>query len=332
MTWGLRALLFTGLYVSFGSNALADPGRATPATGLSARASVHRAPAQKVRLTPAKRPTPVNSKMLALPGIRALPGRARDIREGLHRYRQVRARVRALRKNPAAKVSLVVKLGSFAVDRIDFHVPGGGPKPKILVIGGIHSGSERVGVESALRFAESLAPDSEMLKRFDVTVIPLATPSALVVRARRNFDGADVNRSFGPGKWTGESRAVGGVIAAGGYRMILDLHGAGPQRNGFFVIRGAPDNGFSSRFVKALPRSKLLHKTGAGTTYEYDSRGVVLSSNEGTLKHWGVANGVVRTYTLEAPSRASGKQQVQGMVTLMHSAANELWGDLQASR
>jgi len=155
---------------------------------------------QKTKIGRAKRKAVVNSRILRLPKVRTLPASTAEIKSGLKRYRNVRNRIRELRsamKHQSIQVTTLAKVGSFVVDRLDFSrgtASASTQKLKVLVVGGVHAGSERVGVESALRFAESLGHNRQLLNTFDITVVPLVNPSGLVIRSRRNKSNLDLNR------------------------------------------------------------------------------------------------------------------------------------------
>lgn len=309
------------------SSAWADPGMRGHGTR-AATSTYSRARGQKVRIGSPERAVGIPERAFLLPKIRALPGKKKDIRAGLAQYRRIRGRVRELRqRSEHVSVTPLAKVGSFVIDRLDVRAPrepGQPPKLKVLVVGGVHAGSERVGVESAMRFAERIGDRPDLLGQFDITVVPLANPSALVVRSRRNKDHVDVNRSFKSGHWVAESKAMAELMRGSEFDMVLDLHGAGAQRTGFFVIRSGRDGGLARRFVRALPASQLLDRKGAGKTYALDARGVVTSSNRGTLKQFGKRAGATYSYTFEAPARFSGKTQVEGTVRLAISALESL--------
>src|SRR5690606_21059773 len=141
------------------------------------------------------------------------------------------------------------KTESFILDRIDLRSgAGGAPKPKVLIVGGVHAGSEPVGVEAALRFAESMVKDRSILDHFDITIVPLVNPSGLMrttqtrsksgTPGRYTTRGIDINRSFGKGLWTKESKAMAELMKSERFHVVLDMHGASSQRDGFFAIRG----------------------------------------------------------------------------------------------
>ena len=305
--------------------------------GRSGKAVRNRTPYHAVPIPrPGDRVRLPTKAMARVPFLGKLKASRSTVVAGLKEYRSVRGRVRQLRsKGAEIRVKPLLKTDSFIVDAIEFRGKGGkANKPKILVVGGVHAGSETVGVESALRFSEGLAKAPSLLKYFDITVVPLVNPSSLMrtEQTRSNFGtpgrftngGVDPNRSFSRGAFTKETRAMADLIKTGGYHAVLDLHGAGSHRDGFFIIRGADDGGVASRFTRNADGVALLSKKSAGTTYAYESPGVVTSTNAGTLKQFAVNQGIRYSYTFEAPGSLPAKVQVQGMLQLMHSALRTL--------
>ena len=283
----------------------------------------------------------IPARALRLKYVRSLAGEKSTIVKGLIDYRSVRLRVRELRKSlgDTMKVTPLVKTDSFILDRIDFRGKASegspnAPKRKILIVGGVHSGSEPVGVETALRFAESLVKDASILAHFDITIVPLVNPSGFMrtdktvskagTPGRYTTAGADLNRSFAKGKWTKESKAMADLMNSEQFYAVLDCHGAGPQRDGFFAIRGGEDGGIANRFMQNADGIPLLSAKGAGTGYEFNSPGVVTSSNPGTLKHFALSTGSRYSYTFEAPNGFTAAQQVKGQLSMVQSALRGL--------
>ncbi|MBT8495027.1 MAG: succinylglutamate desuccinylase/aspartoacylase family protein [Deltaproteobacteria bacterium] len=310
--------------------ALALTGLSLPAAAGGPRAKPARAKPQKVQIGKPTRKVVVNQRMMKLRGIRSLPAPRSEVQAGLRRYRAVRHRVRELRQRPGSMMTVkpLAKVGSFVIDRLDFKIPGSAPKPKILIVGGVHAGSERIGVESAMQIAEQLHKHPDILEHFDVTIVPLANPSSLAIRSRRNSSDVDVNRSFAAGKMTPESKAMSKLMKQERFGAVLDLHGAGKFRTGFFFIRGGQDGGLAARTMRVLPKSKLLDNKGAGKVYELDAPGVVTSTNPNTLKHHAIANGAKYAYTVESPKRFSPQVQIAGMVKLSLRAMRNMKGKL----
>jgi len=294
------------------------------AGGLASRAGKKAKP-QAVDIRRPARPKAVNARMMRLGNVSKLPASRGTLTRGLERYRNARQRIRELRPKLGnrATVKPLFRHKGLVVDRIDVRSPGGA-KPKVLIVGGVHAGSERVGVESALQVAELLKKRPDILKRFDVTIVPMVNPTGLAIRERRNSVDVDINRSFAAGKWVPESKAMAQLMKTEKFDAVLDLHGAGKFRNGFFIIRGGDDGGVAKRATASMGSIPLLDAKGAGKTYKLDSPGVVTSSNEGTLKAFAIKTGARYSYTFEAPASLDAKTQVGGMVKLVFSTLDSL--------
>jgi hypothetical protein len=247
-----------------------------------------------------------------------------QLEAGFERYRAVTRRVRgASRASPGAlRVSRAGSAAGLSILRVDLvgDRPVAGRRPRVLIVGGMHAGNETVGVEAATRFIEAAARDGDLRNRFDITVVPLANPTALVLGTRENADQLDANRSFADGQWTAESLAIRDI--GDDFDLVVDLHGAGSRgRNGFFLIRGGEDGGMSARVLSAM-QSGALMDPGGGTAigpYRFDQLGGAVSVNQGTLTSWFSRLGTRHSYTLEAPLRLAPDRQVRGMLKLLRS-------------
>ncbi|MGE0710336.1 MAG: succinylglutamate desuccinylase/aspartoacylase family protein [Planctomycetota bacterium] len=204
-----------------------------------------------------------------------------------------------------------------------------GFRPKVLILGGVHSGTEKTGFEAATRFLELAARDPSIRARFDITVIPLVNPTALVLGTRENAKGIDINRTFVEGKLTPESKVLYDYLRGRRYDLSLDLHTAGdPGRDGFFLIRGKQDGGLGARAMQALPSAALLDapgKPGEARVGPYVLYGVGLSEIEsirGTTMDLLVEAGTPYVYTFEAPTRMDPKVQVDLTLRFLGSALN----------
>jgi hypothetical protein len=281
-----------------------------------------------IRQPKSMRPLRPDQTAAALRGIRALqPEAPAAVTEaGFSNYRAITRRVRgASRAHPGSlRVSRAGSAQGLSILRVDLMArnPAPGRRPRVLVVGGMHAGNETVGAEAATRFIEAAAGDAGLRDAFDITVVPLANPTALVLGTRENAAGDDVNRSFADGKWTAESRAIRAIAEEGDFDLVIDLHGAGSRgRNGFFLIRGDGDRAMSSRILSAMESGALMDpKGGAIGPYRFDHLGGARSTNPGTLTGYFAARGTPHSYTLEAPLRLHRERQVRGMMKLLRSA------------
>ena len=289
-----------------------------------------------VKIRQPLKPVRIAPKVHKLAFIKSLKADNAALKRGLTDYRSVRLRIRDLRKtSPHLEVRPLIKTKSFIVDKLVLKsAKTTTTKPKILIVGGVHAGSETIGVEAALQVAEHLGKNPAILEHFDITIIPLVNPTGLMrgdatkskngTPGRYTSDGVDINRSFGAGRWTPESKAMADLMKTERFHAILDLHGAGSHRDGFFIIKGTDDGGIASRFTSQAQGVPLLTREGAGTTYNFNTPGVVTSSNEGTLKQFGVSIGTRHSYTFEAPGKLSAEKQIAGTLSLVNSALNAL--------
>lgn len=256
---------------------------------------------------------------------------AARITAGYARYRTVVARTRAAghRWPDAVRVRRAGRAHGLSIMRVDLAATAtpAAHRPRVLIVGGQHAGNERVGIEAALRFVEAAAGDESLRSQFDITVVPLLTPSALVLADRENADGANTNRTFADGKWTAESKVLKDILDAEPFDIVLDLHGAGDEgRNGFFVIGQGHDRGMSARILSAMESPALMDVRGAGGRpavvgpYTMAHLGDAVSTNPDTLPDYADLRGVKYAYTLEAPTRMNAEKQVRGVLKLVGSA------------
>jgi hypothetical protein len=268
-----------------------------------------------------------------------------SLRPGLEDFRAVMGRLDAAAKASGGAISLETMGRVHGLPIKAVHVSGapnadGSPRPRILVLGGVHSGTEKAGFEAATRLVEDFAKNSALRARFDITVVPLANPTALVLGMRENAKGVDINRTYlgGEGepesrvltKWVGKQRA---------FDVSLDLHTAGdPGRDGFFLIRGQKDGGLGARIMQDLPSAALLDakgKPGEARVGPYILYGVGLSEIEsikGTTMDLVRENGTRFAYTFEAPTRANPKIQVDLTMRFLYSALEKVAKHVPADR
>ena len=251
--------------------------------------------------------------------------------EGFERYRSVRERLRRLAEAypEAIRLKTIGAPNGLQVEAVELlgQAPTGEARTRVLVTGGIHSGTEVVGMESTVRFIESAVKDPALRGKFDMTLVPLVNPSALVLGTRENLDKVDINRRFLPGKWTPETRMLADFVRTKTFDVALDLHAAGdPGRNGFFLISGQADKGMGQRIMSSMPSAALLDVKPGETSvgpYRVRSLGVTtIESIKGTAMDLLVEQGTPYVYTFEAPTRADPELQVRGTLKMMNSALN----------
>ena len=264
------------------------------------------------------------------------PRTVAELKPGLEDFRAVMSRLDAAAKVGKGGVVLetigkVHGLPVKVVKLLGGPSPDGKPKPKLLILGGVHSGTEKTGFEAATRFVEKAAADSTLRAKFDITVIPLVNPTALVLGTRENAKGVDINRTFTPAKYQPESKVLAEWLKGRAFDASLDLHTAGdPGRDGFFLIRGTKDGGLGARMMQALPKAALLDakgKPGEARVGPYILYGVGLSEIE-SIKHTTMdllrEQGTRYVYTFEAPTRADPRVQVELTERFVMSALNNI--------
>ena len=260
-----------------------------------------------------------------------------SLKPGLEDYRAVNGRIDAAvaRSGGGLTSEVIGRVHGLEVKAVHVRggpAPDGKPKPRILLLGGVHSGTEKAGFESVTRTVERLAGDPAMRAMFDITVIPLVNPTALVLGTRENARGVDINRTFTPEKLTPESRVLYEWAERQRSRgklfdVMLDMHTAGdPGRNGFFLIRGRADGGLGARMMQALPKAALLDAKGApgeARVGPYMLYGVGLTEIE-SIRHTTMdllaRQGTPYVYVFEAPTRANPRVQVDLSVRFIESA------------
>ncbi|MFW6088538.1 MAG: hypothetical protein ACODAB_02220 [Gemmatimonadota bacterium] len=123
------------------------------------------------------------------------------------------------------------------------HEPAPAPDPdvpvvRVLLVGAQH-GTERAGVEVALRIARDLATGrlASLRRGLEVRIVPMANPWGVANRRTETADGVDMNADHvhlaAP-----ETRALWAEYAAWRPHLVLDLHEIGPSE--YTVQVGVP--------------------------------------------------------------------------------------------
>jgi hypothetical protein len=254
---------------------------------------------------------------------------------GFGRYRDAIQRIRRVARDApdAVAVRRVGQVEGLSILRIDLRpasrvLPA--RRPRVLIVGGVHAGTEEVGWQTATAMIERLAADRAARDAFDVTVVPLLSPGSLVADSRTDLARRDVNRSFGKGA-SAEAAVIERLVTEERFDLVLDLHAASlPGRNGFFLIREGDDRGMSQRILTPLGSNALLDVPGASGRpatvgpYTLDHLGATVSSNTGTLKTYVAARGVPYVYTVEAPGGLDLVAQIRGMQRIVWSAMHNV--------
>lgn len=135
----------------------------------------------------------------------------------MYAYDDLRARWKALRARHEIAVREVACIGAprtlLCADFGDSHAPA------IALAAGVH-GDELAGPWAALALVEAGDLDAHYAYR----VWPCTNPTGYSAGTRQNAEGADVNRSFGRGGQTPESRAIVTANRDRKFALSLDLH------------------------------------------------------------------------------------------------------------
>lgn len=128
---------------------------------------------------------------------------------------------------------------------------GDSGRPCVIVCAGVH-GDEPAGPAALL----SLVEDGLLDERFSYRLFPCTNPSGMIARTRENVEGSDINRSFGRGGLTPESKAI--IIANRDRRFVLalDLH-EDPQAAGFYCYEPAGQTPIGPAVIRDLDAAAL---------------------------------------------------------------------------
>jgi murein peptide amidase A len=131
-------------------------------------------------------------------------------------YRELEARWKALRRS-GARVREVACVG--APRTLLCAEFGESDSPAVHVSAGVH-GDEPAGVLALLALAEAGAFDT----RYSLRLWPCTNPTGFDAATRANGDGIDVNRTFGRGGSSPESKAIVMANRDRKFVLALDLH------------------------------------------------------------------------------------------------------------
>ena len=188
---------------------------------------------------------------------------------------------------------------------------GEAASPSVVVQAGVH-GDEPAGVEAALRLLEMLADGDVLLPSQRLLIIPCANPSGFADQTRANRAGQDINRQF-HADMTQESAAIRRLLFPHSAAALVELH-TDAHTSGFYL--------FELRQEGQVSLGLTILDTLAKRGYPIEDRpffggyrgthGLFAPTSEGlaefqrrvpglSLVEWALAQGVPRTYTLEAP-------------------------------
>lgn len=201
--------------------------------------------------------------------------------------------------------------------------------PVVVVQAGVH-GDEPGGIEAALRLLETLAEGTVPLTWHRLLVIPCANPSGFADRTRVNRAGQDINRQF-HADMTQESAAIRRLLSPLQVAALVELH-TDSRAAGFYLFELRQEGQLS------LGQEILGTLTERGYPVEPDpffggyrgQHGLFAPTPQGlaefqrrvpgrTLVEWGMAQGVPRTYSFEAPTLETFERSAAMHVTALFS-------------
>jgi hypothetical protein len=215
------------------------------------------------------------------------------------------------------------------------HTRAGQPL-RVLVSSGVH-GDETAGIATALALVEQALKQQGLRRDFALDVMVKLDP----YRARTTH-GANLNRSFAPGRELPETLAIQRAVKGQQYDLHIDLHGDDEQR-GFFFEKVADPNNALTRALRAMETGALLdasprqpfaggpggywmQKLGWSIDYKNDvpgaqnKSGKVLEDHEGFFdRYMAVSGKVPYVYTMEIPRMLTPEQQLRGGMKLLRS-------------
>lgn len=210
--------------------------------------------------------------------------------------------------------------------------------PTVIVVAGIH-GDEPGGIEAALRLLETLADGANPLHRHRLIVLPCLNPSGLADGTRVNRLGQDINRQFHR-DGTQVSAAVRRLLSSHEAAALVDLH-TDAQTPGYYLfeLRQEGEVSLGRTILETLAKCGypieekpffggyrgthgLFAPTPKGLA-EFQRRASGLS-----LAELGLAAGIPRTYSFEAPYLEPAEKSAAMHVTALFALFAALEGEL----
>lgn len=199
--------------------------------------------------------------------------------------------------------------------------------PTVCVIAGVH-GDEPCGVEAAVRLLELLEDGALPLARHRLLILPCLNPSGLAEGTRANRVGQDINRQFYDDH-TPESAAIRRFLDPRQLAALVDLH-VDLTASGYYLFElrreGVPP--LASAILTALATAGFPLEERPFYAGYLGERGLFAptadqvaefqrSAPGQSLAEWAWANGVPRSYPLEAPVCETSGQSAEMHVTAL---------------
>lgn len=274
------------------------------------------------RLGIPKRSPVISARMLEHKSVSSLHGDFDGKRQGLKIYKIVRARLRELANNrPEATRSNLGMVDGFMVDRLDVRSNDAKPKRNILVLAGTHGKSELAGVEAAIRLADDVSLDDDTLQKYNVTVIPALSPTALIQQSRRNKHGQDIDTSFSQKGASREAQLIKKLFEKEHFDLIFDLRASKETNKSYAVRGGKEEEGFANKFMRgAIPANYLARGMHKSSGRKFSARGVSEATKKDGLNNWFFKQGNTFTYKLVVPSTSILDNDASRLVKILKSA------------
>lgn len=127
--------------------------------------------------------------------------------------------------------------------------------PRILIAAGIH-GDEPAGPHAILSLLESYRTDWPELSPYHVEIVPLINPTGFDRRQRTNWQGIDLNRTFGSASPPPEIRALTNDYRRRRIDLFIDFH-EDVDTPGFYLYELSPneEESLGRPVIKALRES-----------------------------------------------------------------------------
>jgi protein MpaA len=165
--------------------------------------------------------------------------------------------------------------------------------PAIHVAAGVH-GDEPAGPHALLALVEN----DELDPRFSYRFWPCTNPSGYDARTRESLDGLDINRTFGRGGSSPESRAIITANRDRKFELAIDLH-EDDEASGFYCYEygGA---GIGRGIIELLANGRTPLDPRGVLTPDPDAEAEQIGGR--TLTQLLIRNAARRGLTLETPS------------------------------
>lgn len=191
--------------------------------------------------------------------------------------------------------------------------------PRILIAAGIH-GDEPAGPHAILSLLQTFPTGWPELSRYHIEIVPLINPTGFDRRQRTNWQGIDLNRTFGSASPPAEIRALMHDYRRRRIDLFVDFH-EDVDTPGFYLYELAPEEqeSLGRPVLKALHESGFPVNTSAIIEGMPAQEGLILRTTRSVPRNFrkGAPQGLYmkklgtpRTLTFETPPSISMDQRV----------------------